>query len=288
MNNNKIKKTKSERAVFIFYFCLFSIFSLIFLYPIFWTFCNSLKSGAEFFENSAGLPKEWRIENYARVFTDFRYKQYNYFDMLFNSLWMMFLKIAVNLMSSVILAYPISKFKFPGKELLYGLVIFANTIPLFGTGTTAYKLLSSLNMINNPFLIWLSWASGFDFAFIVFYGTFKGISDSYIDAASIDGANNATTFFKIMLPQAIPSIVALAITQAIPAWNDYQTSMIYMREFPNLAYGLYLFSKESNYIQDSKAIYFCAVVISMLPPLILYGSNQKFILSNISAGGLKG
>jgi ABC-type maltose transport system permease subunit len=57
---------------------------------------------------------------------------------------------------------------------------------------------------------------------------------------------------------------------------------------PNLAYGLYLFSKESNYIQDSKAIYFCAVVISMLPPLILYGSNQKFILSNISAGGLKG
>lgn len=285
---NKIKRAKGELGVFIFYFIFFTVFSICFLYPVFWCVCNSLKTGREFFDAPMALPSEWRFENYLKVFTKFKYKEYTYFDMLFNSIWMTALKVFVNVLSSVLLAYPIAKFRFPGKEFLYGLVIFSNTLPLFGTGTTMYKLTSALGMNNNPALMWLQWAGGFDFAFIVFYGTFKGIDNSYIESATIDGAGFFRTMIKIMLPQAMPAIVGIAITQAVPAWNNYQTSMIYMRNYPNLAYGLYLFSKESNYEKDSKAIYFCASIISLIPPIILYVCNQKKLLTNVTAGGLKG
>jgi len=278
------------------YFVIFLFFTFVFLYPVFYTIMNSLKpTTVEVAEFPMSLPTKWSFKNYAEVFTKFKIvsqngKSHYFMSMLVNSLWMTGVRIFVNLLSSVLLAYPIAKFKFYGKEFLYGVVIFANSIPLFGTGTTAYKLLMQLGMLNNPFTIWLSWAGGFDFAFIIFYGTFRGISDTYIESANLDGANDFITMFRIMLPQAMPAIVALAITQAIPVWNDYTVSMITMTNFPNLAYGLYTFEAGSMHLGviNTKPIYFAAVIVSMIPPLVLYGSNQKFILSNISAGGLKG
>ncbi|MBQ3046419.1 MAG: carbohydrate ABC transporter permease [Clostridia bacterium] len=291
-NPNKIKRIKSERITFGVYYVLFTLVAIMYLYPIVSTFFNSLKSDIDLIKNPTGLPTEWwRINNYLKVFSEFRVQittvEVNYFGMLWNSLWMTGLKLFVNLASSVLLAYPIAKFKFPGKNFLYGVVIFVNTIPILGSGAAGYKLLKSLNMLDNPYLIWISWCGGFDYAFIIFYGTFKGISDSYIESASLDGANNLTIMFKIMLPQALPSIVALAITQAIPMWNDYSTSMIQMPKYPNLAYGIFKF-EPGPYVQYDTAVYYCAVIISMLPPMILYAANQKFILSSLSVGGLKG
>ena len=284
-----VQTTRSEKITKTIYFFVFVFFTFLFLYPIWWMLINSLKTSKEILQSPTALPTDWtNFGNYIRIFGDFRYKDYYYTDMLFNSLWITFVQIFVNLLSSVLLAYPIAKFRFPGRNLLYSLVIFANTIPIFGAATTKYKLMMSLNMIDNPFLIWLSWAGGFDFAFIVFYGTFKGISNSYLEAASIDGAKDFYILFRIVMPQAITSIVALAITQAIPAWNDYTTSMINLRSYPNLAYGLYCFQQESRYMTNSKAIYYSAAMISMIPPLLLYACNQKMILSNISAGGIKG
>ena len=288
-NGQRFRRLSTGRKVAsICFMVFFAIFAIIFLYPIIWAFLNSLKTAPEFFESSFSLPDEWRFDNFIKVFTEFHYRDYNYFDMLFNSLWMFVVRIFVNVMSSALLAYAIAKFRFPGKEFLYALVIFANTIPIVGAGAATYKLFSTLNMVNNPFLIWMAWAGGFDFAFIVLYGTFRGISDSYSEAAKIDGANNLTVLFRVVFPQAFPSIVAIAITQAVGVWNDYNTVMIYMREFPNLAYGLYLFNTASSYVENSKAIYLAAVCISILPVFIIYGANQKLVLQNVTTGGLKG
>ncbi len=291
-SSNKIEKGKSERITLIVFFIIYLIVALVYIYPIVATFFNSLKTNIELDKNPTGLPTDWsNITNYIEVFSSFKVQittvQADFFTMLFNSLWMTVVRLFVNLGSSVLLAYPIAKFKFPGKNFLYTLVIFANTIPVFGSGTTAYKFLKSLYMLDNPYLIWLSWAGGFDYAFIIFYGTFRGISDSYIESANLDGASNLTIMFKIMLPQAIPAIVALAITQSIPMWNDYTISMITMPMYPNLAYGIYAFEPPPWTTFDN-AIYYAAIIIAMIPPLILYGSNQKFILTNISAGGIKG
>lgn len=291
-NPNKIQKIKSERITFGVYYVLFTLVAIMFLYPIVSTFFNSLKSDVDLVKNPTGLPTEWwRIENYIKVFSEFKVQittvEVNYFGMLWNSFWMTGVRLTVNLASSVLLAYPIAKFKFPGKNFLYGVVIFVNTIPILGSGAAGYKLLKSLHMLDNPWLIWISWCGGFDYAFIIFYGTFRGISDSYIESASLDGANNFTIMFKIMMPQALPSIVALAITQAIPMWNDYSTSMINLPKYPNLGYGIYKF-EPGPYVQYDTAVYYSAVIISMLPPMILYAANQKFILSSLSVGGLKG
>ncbi len=283
------KTTPGVNAIIIIFSILFLAQAFVCIFPVFFTIMNSLKSGDEYFNNLLALPTRLRFINYVRVFKEFVVGGEHYFmGMLFNSLWILVVSVFVNVMASMLLAYGIAKFEFPGKNFLYALVIFANTIPIIGAGPAGFKLRLAMGMVNNPALIWISWASGFDFAFIVFYGTFRGISNEYSEAAKIDGANNLYIMFGIVVPQAFPSIVAIAITQATGVWNDYTTSMIYMRDYPTLAYGLYLFNFESNYLADSKPVYFATAVISALPVVILYAANQRLILENMTAGGLKG
>lgn len=276
------------KIIIIVFWVIFLACAVIHVFPMYWAILNSLKTYEEFATGNLNFPKTLNLKNYLNVFTDFHYRDYYYFDMLINSLWMLVVNVFVNVMSSMLLAYIVARFRFPGKNLLYGLVIFANTIPIIGSGPAGFRLMKSLNMINNPALIWLAWASGFDFAFIVLYGNFQGISSSYSESAKIDGASDFTVFLKIIIPQAMPCITAIAIQQSIGVWNNYGTVMIYLREYPNLAYGLYVFNTEKNFVQNSMPIYFAATIISSIPVIILYASSQKLILTNVTAGGLKG
>ena len=283
------KSTVSEKITAWVFFVLFVIIALISIYPFLWAINNSLKMFDEYSENSFVLTKSWQFINYVRVFSgEFQYDNVTYLGMLWNSLWIVVVKVFVNVASSTMLAYAVARFRFPGKDLLYVIVIFVNTIPIIGSGPAAFKLLNALNMVENPATIWLSWASGFDFAFIVLYGYFKGVSPAYSESAYIDGANEYQTMFSIVLPQVIPCLVAIVITQAIGVWNDYGTVMIYLRKTPNLAYGLYMFNTESMYITNSKPIFFAAAVISALPIIVLYSCTQNLIMENMTAGGLKG
>ena len=284
-----MKTPLSEIITMVIFFVLFTVIAIISVYPLLWAFNNSLKTFEEYSDNSFILTKSWNFINYVKVFLgDFQYNNVNYIGMLWNSLWMVVVRVFVNVASSAMLAYAIARFRFPGKELLYATVIFVNTIPVIGSGPAAFKVLDALGMVENPATIWLSWASGFDFAFIVLYGYFKGVSPAYSESAYIDGAGELKTFFSIILPQVIPCLVAIVITQAIGVWNDYGTVMIYLRRTPNLAYGLYMFNTESMYISNSKPIFFSAAVISAVPIIVLYASTQKLILTNMTAGGLKG
>ena len=283
------KSSKSEIITAIIFLILFIMIAIVCIYPLLWAFNNSLKTFEEYSENNFILTKSWDFYNYFKVFNGtFQYNGVTYLGMLYNSLWILVVRVFVNIASSLMLAYAIARFEFPGRNFLYGVVIFANTIPIIGSGPATFKLLNSLNMVENPATIWLSWAGGFDFAFIVLYGYFKGISASYSESAYVEGAGELRVFFSIILPQITPCIVAIMITQAIGVWNDYSTVMLYLRTTPNLAYGLYMFNTESIYISNSKPIYFAAAVISALPVIVLYACTQNLILTNMTAGGLKG
>ena len=295
MTKLKFKNTPvSVKIIYICFFVFFTFFAVLYLYPLLWAILNSFKTMKEYSTDSLSFPENWLFRHYLEVFTEFQAvplsggEPFKYFDMLLNSLWILVVNVFVNVVSSALLAYALARFRFPGSKFLYAVVIFANTIPIIGAGPAQYKLAMSLNMINNPSAIWLMWAGGFDFAFIVLYGYFKGVSRSYSESAKIDGANNWTIFIKVILPQVTPCIVAIAITQATGVWNNYSISMLYLRDYPNLAYGMYLFKDSSFLVKDSMPIYFAAAVISCIPIIVVYTCSQNLILNNMTTGGLKG
>ena len=290
-----IKKFNSfgvgARIVLIVYFLFFLLEALIHLVPIFFVLNNSLKNTYDPLNAMAVDPSLFTLQNFKNVFTKFRWAGIGYFQMMMNSLWSTVLFLIVNIGSSTMLAYALARFRFPGRNFLYGLVIFIQSIPIMGGGAADFKLRSSLGMVNNPFLLWISWAMGFDYSCFILYGIFQGISKSYSESAELDGASQLQVITRIMFPQAFPAILALCVTNFTSRWNDYSTFQLYLNKYPNLAFGLFQFANSgsnTSAFAGGKLTYFASLLCAALPVVIIYASSQTLILKNIAVGGIKG
>lgn len=206
--------------------------------------------------------------------------------MLFNSFWETALFLLANITASLFVAYALAKFRFPGCAFLFAYLIFKQTIPIFGTGAAVFKLKYELGMINNPYAIWFSWMDGFDYSAFILYGGFKSISKSYSESAKLDGANEYQIFSRIMLPQIFPAVLALLITNFVGRWNNYATAQIDLKDFPNLAYGLFLYQKSA--VRGDEGVYYAVLIMTALPGVLLYATSQSLIIKNMTVGGLKG
>ena len=133
-------------------------------------------------------------------------------------------------------------------------------------------------------------SGGFGFNFVMVYGFFRSISTTYAEAAQLDGASDFTVFIKVMIPQVMPSLIAIGIISAINYWNDYFTPYMYLRQFPTVAVGLQKLVDLAEYGTDgaSVTVLFAAMLISIIPPVAVFVAFQKTIMENTVAGGLKG
>lgn len=285
---NRIKQDKGQMAVFTVYFILFVVFSFAYLYPLFWCLINSLKTPLEYFDNPNALPSHWNFLNYIEIFRAFRIGSDGFWTMTWNSVWQAFGGQALNILASVCVAYPLARYNFPGKKFFYGIIIFKITIPIIGAGAATYKLFRALGLINNPVPFMITYFNGFDLAALIMYGYFKNISKEYSEAAFIDGASKMQTFLFVVMPQAVPCVLALYINNVMKYWNVYSTSQIYLPQFPNLALGIYEYERSVLFVENGTAKFFGAIILSSIVPLVLFGLGQKTMLTNMSVGGLKG
>jgi ABC-type glycerol-3-phosphate transport system permease component len=292
IKRKKVKKSASEIICLSFFFVVILLWCVSFIYMGIWAFMNSLKNYFQFYDDTLGLPKLPLLwGNYLKAFTSLRDGNATMITMAGNTIWMAFLGSFVNIASSTLVAYAVSKYRFLGRNFVYTLAIFVQVVPIIGAGSASYKLHFEWGMLNNPAIIWIGWASGFDFAFLVLYGYFSSVSNFYSEAAEIDGANELTIMLRVVMPQAMPAVLSLTLLQLIGMWNNYNISLIYMTKYPSLAYGIYIFKNLSQYnISESGGtpVYLAAVLMSMIPVLIVYAVFQKTIFNNVSVGGLKG
>ena len=285
------KFSLGAKIVLTFYFVLFVFEAIIHLFPIFFVLNNSFKNTYDPLNAMAVEFDLFTTKNFVNVFTKFKWGGLNFFGMFINSLWSTCLYIFVNVASSTMLAYALARFRFPGRNFLYGIVIFIQTVPIMGGGAADFKLRSSLGMVNNPGLLWISWAMGFDYTCFILYGIFQGISRSYSESAKLDGASSLQVLLKIMLPQALPAILAMCVTNFTTRWNDYATFQLYLSKYPNLAFGLYQFANSGSNTSayaGGKLTYYAALLCASVPVIVIYASSQSLILKNIAVGGLKG
>ncbi len=276
------------KIFFVLFFLFFLAEAIIQLYPFIWVINNSLRSTRMISDEPMGITTEWLFSNYSQVFVKFKGPgNSSYWTMLWNSLWQTTVLLFVQTAASTLVAYAVAKFRFPGRGLVYGLMIFIQTIPIFGTGAAAYKLKFEMGMINNPWTIWLSWANGFTYTTFILFGTFQGISKTYSEAAELDGANELQILLRVIMPQVMPAIIAMVVTNFVTQWNNYGLSQISLNKYPSLSYGLFAFEKMGVY-GDIRGIYYATLVLTALPGVILYTAFQNLIINNVRLGGLKG
>jgi raffinose/stachyose/melibiose transport system permease protein/N-acetylglucosamine transport system permease protein len=268
-------------------FIFFSLYAVSIIFPFVWAFIGSLKTDDEYYEKVFALPKEWLFSNYKRAFEEFEINKTKMMGMIGNSVWLTFSGTFVAVMVASATAYIIAKYPFWGTKIIYRIAIFTMIIPIVGNLPAMYKLVVSDLKINNPVGVLALYAGGFGFNFIILHGFYRSVSWSYAEAAFVDGATDWTVYWKIILPQALPAIVSISILSCIGIWNDYMTPFLYLKKYPTLALGIYQFDIIQQH-QSNMPVYYCAIILSVMPILIVFCCFQNTIMENTVAGGIKG
>lgn len=284
LKNKKHKKFSLSRTLIFFVFTFYAI-SLV--YPLVWAFLSSLKESTEYMtHNKMDLPEKWLFSNYLRAFEGLNIEGKNMFDMFFNSIWFTVGGTLAGVGVSCMTAYAVAKYRFPGSKLIYWTAIISMMIPVVGALPSQFKVYTALGIIETPWLL-LAFLNGFGFNFLVLHSYFESLPRSYMEAAFIDGAGHFTCFWKVMLPQAKSPIMALSIVSAIGFWNDYNTPLLFLKEYPTLSSGIYMYQVINTRILDMPVL-FAGILLTAIPVLILYAFFSNKIMNISLEGGIKG
>lgn len=281
------QKSKKLKIFEVVLFIILSIYAFSLVIPLVWAFLSALKSQIEYSTyNVNGLPEKWLFSNFALAFTELNVNGSNLFVMIFNSVWYTAGGVLIGMMVSAMVAYVTAKYEFPGRKILYGIALVIMMIPIVGSTPSQYRLYSQLGILDSPAFL-VTFASGFGFNFLVLYAYFRSLPWSFAEAAFIDGAGHVKVFFQIMLPQAASTIGALAIVSAITAWNDSGGPLLFLKSYPTLASGLYMFQVMTTRNLNMPVLY-AGLLMSAVPMLILFTFFSNKIMDMSLGGGLKG
>lgn len=292
------KRSKSEKILFGVVLTCFILYACSLILPFFFLITNSLKDGWEYFYDTLDrqafkMPDKLHFENYISSLLEMKTtnslgESIFLLEMLFNSLWFSACLVLSGVVASSITAYIVAKYRFAGRRIIDGIAIFSMTIPVIGTTAAMLKLQNALQIYNNPLLPIFLGFSGFGFNFLVLRGFFANLPWNYAESVFIDGGGHVTAFLKIMLPQAFPCILTLSLMAFIGTWNDYQTMLLYMPDYPTLASGLYKIELSVLRETEKYPIYYAGLMLSMVPVIILFAVFSDTIMTNFTVGGLKG
>ena len=265
---------------------LFLIYTLLLIFPLLFALNSALKNGdMDYLENLNQITTHPRFMNFIEAFTQLEISGVTFGEMFLNSIWFSVGTTFFNIFSSMCLAYGVAKYKFRGRNFIYNLVLVVMVFPMFGTMAAKYKLFSVLHFIDSPLII-LAYAGAYNAQFLILYAFFKNIDWAYAEAAFMDGANHFTVFFRIMIPMALPSIAALAVTGFITSWNNYEEVLLYLPNMPTLSTGLYVFSTKMMYMAD-RPLYYAGMLISLVPVFAVYLALQSTVIRVTVEGGVK-
>ncbi len=284
----RIRNQLKEGPLFNIGALIVMLWALSFVFVLLWGFNYSLMSKEELGENAHFFTRTFSFSNYVSAFKTLKFDNTNYFGMLWNSIWFSVGSTVMKLIATIFFAYVIARFSFPGRKLLYVIVIAQMLLPTYGQTAANYQLLSGLGLVDSPLFL-LAMGAGHGTFFLICHSYFETLPKDYEESARIDGCGYFRTFFQIMLPLAAPIIVCIGLLTFIACWNDYQTTLLYLRHWKTLTSALYSYSEVTMHSSEgSLPVYFAGIFLSALPVVFLYIRFNKTLMSNMTLGGVKG
>lgn len=280
------RKSPAEAIMYMFVSIIFMAVALSYVYILVYALLSGFKTNTEIVMNPFHLPTVWHWENYIDVFSQLEVNGNTFVNMFINSVYF---SISTSLISQFVcmtFAYCCTKYKFPGSELIYTIILVVITLPIYGSGGATYRLYRGLGLIDSYAYV-ITAASGINMGFLYYRAFFKNMSWTYAEATMMDGGNAFDIYYRVMMPQAKPIFGALFLSGWMSSWNDYGAALIYFPNLPTLPVGIYQFNIEMVY-RARMDILFAACVLVCIPSLTLFIMFNKAITTNISVGGIKG
>jgi multiple sugar transport system permease protein len=264
-------------------------FAALFLYPLLWLLAASLKPASQVFDNAL-VPKTWSWGNYVQIWHELPLLHW-----VFNSVSIALLAAAAVSVSSSVVAFGFAYFRFPGRNILFGLVLGTMMLPGSVTMIPTYLIWKETGFLGT--WVPLFGANLFGSAFYIFLQRqfYLGLPRELFEAARIDGASYWQLFTRIAMPLSIPSFIIVFLFEFQAAWNNFQAALIYLNgesveDFTaplGIAYAMTKYSPTDGGHGDYQYVMVASLLVT-LPMLLLFSLGQRYFIEGVATQGRKG
>ena len=257
--------------------------AIVFATPLIWMVLSSLKPQEQLTSDPHRiLPRQWRVSNYREAVEAMPYFQY-----LRNSLVLCLGSVIGTLCSCTVVAYALARLQWPGRKVVFAVMIATMLLPWHVTMIPRFLLLREMGMYDSLAALIVPTFLGDAFYIFLLRQFFLAIPEELSEAARIDGCGEWSVFGRIVLPLSRPALATVSLFQFIAAWNDFGGPLLYLSDparFP-LAYGLERFI--SSYSSQT-ALLLAAAVLFTMPIVVLFLLTQRTFVEGFTTSGLKG
>lgn len=259
----------------------------IVMIPFLWMLSTSLKTESDLFT----FPPEWIPDplqwgNYREAWQVLPFDRF-----LVNTLFMTFLAMFGEILTAAIVAYGFARFRFPGRDVLFIVLLSTMMLPGILTLIPKFIMWRSVDRIDtfSPLTVaaWFVWGPSFVFLLRQFFLT---IPREIEEAAIVDGASVVQVFWQIMLPLVKPALLAIAVLSFQANWNNFEGALIYLstlEKYP-LVLGLQFFGASLSREAPQWHLMMAMATMMAAPILLLFFLAQRYFIEGLTVGAVKG
>lgn len=227
---------------------------------------------------------QYTLANYASVLTEAGMAR-----AFLNSLTIAIPGTVIPIMVAAFAAYAFAWMEFPGRQILFVVVVGLLVVPLQMTLIPILRLYNRFGLSGTFLGMWLAHTGyGLPFSIYLLRNFFGGLPRELFESAYLDGASPMTAFFRIALPLSVPAVASLAIFQFLWVWNDLLVALVYLGGTEAVAPLTVKVSNLVNSLGQDWHLLTSAAFVSMMLPLVVFFSLQRYFVRGILAGSVKG
>jgi len=263
------------------------VFSLLMLYPVIWLVMSSFKPTHLIFPTAGSLlPSPWTFENYAKGWEGIGNQTFSVF--IRNSLVIVVLSTVGAVVSSALVAFGFARLKFAGKAFWFTVMMLTLMLPGEVIMIPQYILFAELGWLNSIKPLVVPSYFGHTFFIFLMIQFIRTLPVELDEAATIDGCNKFTLFYRIILPLILPAIATSAIFSFYWGWENLLGPVLYLNSPAKYPVSMALKMFLDNETVSNWGAMFAMSVVTLLPVFAIFFAFQRYIVEGISTSGLKG
>lgn len=285
-SQQQIRRLRS-RALLALRYAILIILALLFLFPIAWSFINSIKLPAEALAvPPTYLPTEVSLKNYEELTT---YGKIGIAQPVYNSTVVALITVAGSIVLSTLGGYGFARFDFPGKNLLFVMVLSTLMIPFQSILIPLFVMIVQVNLHDTLFSLALVYIT-FQLPFGIFLmrNSFPAVPQEIEESALLDGCGSLSVLYRLMLRLVLPGIVTVAIYAFINSWNEFLAALIFMTDQDNFTLPVFLTTiRYGIWGEVNWGALQAGVIISIIPSLGIFLVLQRYYMDGLMGGAVK-
>jgi oligogalacturonide transport system permease protein len=278
--------SREQAAVALRYLALAAV-GLLMLYPVLWLVGASFKTNAEIFTEIGLWPDRFDFSSYVKGWKTS--SEYTFATYFLNSFLIVVPRIVVTVISCVLVAYAFARFEFPGRRLLFAVMVSTIMLPHIILRIPQYLMFREFGWLDTYWPIIVPSAFATDTFFVFMLVQFlRAIPRDMEEAAMIDGCNPLQLLVYVIMPLLKPAIVSVVVFQFIWTMNDFMGPLIYLSSVEKYPVSLALKMSIGATEEVEWASAIAISVVALVPSVLVFFAAQKHFIEGATAGGVKG